>query len=152
MAQKRILLADDDSDDKAIFLEAISELGEDAFLVSTAENGHEALEMLDNITADDDLPALVILDQNMPRMTGKETLAQLKQAPRFKHIPVIIYSTYNNTRFIDECRQLGAAAIISKPDSYDDYKKMIQLFFDGLIKWRITQGVIIVQSTPANCK
>jgi len=134
MAQKRILLADDDSDDKAIFLEAISELGKETFLVSTAENGHEAIEMLHNIIPGDELPALVILDQNMPRMTGKETLAQLKQLPRFKHIPVIIYSTYNNNKFIEECRELGAAAIISKPDSYDDYKKMIQLFFDGLMK------------------
>lgn len=134
MAQKRILLADDDNDDKAIFLEAINELGKDVFWVSTAENGHEAIQILSNIKPGDELPALVILDQNMPRMTGKETLAQLKQSPRFRDIPVIIYSTYNNNKFIEECRMLGAAAIISKPDSYDDYKKMIQLFFDGLEK------------------
>jgi len=134
MAQKRILLADDDNDDKAIFLEAINELGKDVFWVSTAENGHEAIQILSNIKPGDELPALVILDQNMPRMTGKETLAQLKQSPRFRDIPVIIYSTYNNSKFIEECRMLGAAAIISKPDSYDDYKKMIQFFFDGLVK------------------
>jgi CheY-like chemotaxis protein len=91
------------------------------------ENGLEMIAWLDNC-ADGDLPDLIILDQNMPKMTGKESLIFLKGSQRYKNIPVIIYSTYQVRDFFLSCRELGAMDVVSKPDTIQSYREMIGQF------------------------
>jgi len=88
------------------------------------ENGLEMIAWLDQC-ADSDLPDLIILDQNMPKMTGKESLVFLKETPRYKDISVIIYSTYQVKDFFLSCRELGALDVVSKPDTIQSYRDMI---------------------------
>jgi len=123
---KKILLVDDDADDRQIFEELLREIDDDA-TVDNAENGLEMVAML-NSTADDDLPGLIILDQNMPRMTGKESLVFLKTHPRYKSIPTIVYSTYQVRDFYRECLDLGAEDVVAKPDTMQAYREMIEQF------------------------
>ena len=68
---KKILLVDDDEDDRQIFTEIVCDVDPDAG-VEYAENGLEMIAMLNKLT-DENLPGMIILDQNMPRMTGKES-------------------------------------------------------------------------------
>jgi CheY-like chemotaxis protein len=124
---KRILLADDDADDRLLFEDVFTDLPEDEYQLTTAENGDEVINTLED-TSDDQLPHLIILDQNMPLRSGKETLFYLKGASRYQDIPVIIYSTYNDKNFVQECQALGANAVVSKPDSYEGYVQMINTF------------------------
>src|ERR1700742_1339114 len=89
---KKIVLVDDDADDRQIFEEILFEIDPEAEIV-TAENGLEMVAILDKMP-EDQLPDMIILDQNMPKMTGKESLIFLKESERYRHIPTIIYSTH----------------------------------------------------------
>jgi CheY-like chemotaxis protein len=123
---KKILLVDDDIDDRLIFEEILREMNDDS-LVVYAENGLEMVSLLDK-TKEEELPDMIILDQNMPKMTGKESLVFLKESPRYKTIPTIIYSTYQVKDFYRECLILGARDVVAKPDSLRAYREMIEQF------------------------
>jgi CheY-like chemotaxis protein len=123
---KKILLVDDDIDDQLIFGEILCEMDDDSLLVC-AENGLEMVALLDR-TKEEELPDMIILDQNMPKMTGKESLIFLKENPRYQAIPTIIYSTFQVEDFYHECLLLGAQDVVPKPDSLQAYREMIEQF------------------------
>ncbi|HVU95126.1 MAG TPA: response regulator [Puia sp.] len=123
---KKIVLVDDDADDRQIFEEVIQGIDPEVVVV-TAENGLEMVALLDKIT-DDDLPDMIILDQNMPKMTGKESLIFLKESERYRNISTIVYSTYQVKDFYQECLELGAQDVVAKPDSLQAYREMIEQF------------------------
>jgi CheY-like chemotaxis protein len=123
---KKILLVDDDEDDRQIFQDIVLQVDPDA-LLEFAENGLEMIAMLGK-TVDSELPGIIILDQNMPRMTGKESLIYLKESPRYQHIPTIVYSTYQVKDFYQECLELGAEDVVAKPDTMQAYREMIEQF------------------------
>jgi CheY-like chemotaxis protein len=123
---RKILLVDDDIDDRLIFEEILHEMDDDPLLVC-AENGLEMIALLDR-TKDDELPDMIILDQNMPKMAGKESLVFLKDSPRYRDIPTIIYSTWQVKDFYRECLLLGARDVVAKPDSIQAYREMIGQF------------------------
>jgi len=123
---KKIVLIDDDADDRQIFEEILREIDPDSRVVM-AGNGLEMVAMLDKMP-DDELPEMIILDQNMPKMTGKESLIFLKESPRYRHIDTIVYSTYQLKDFYQECLELGAQDIVAKPDTLQAYREMIEQF------------------------
>lgn len=123
---KKIVLVDDDADDRQIFEEVLREIDPEAEVVN-AENGLEMVALLDKMT-DDDLPDMIILDQNMPKMTGKESLVFLKESRRYSHISTIVYSTYQIKDFYQECLELGAQDVVAKPDTMQAYREMIEQF------------------------
>lgn len=122
---KRIMLAEDDEDDKWIFTEIMKGLAVDGNIRFDAlDNGLQIMQALEN---NPELPDLVILDQNMPQLNGKETLELIKKDERFNHIPVVIYSTYNDSRLSNECVNIGATQIVTKPDTFEGFKEMIEM-------------------------
>jgi len=121
-----MLLVDDDEDDRQIFADIVHDVDSEA-LVEYAENGLEMIALLDRMP-DDELPGMIILDQNMPRMTGKESLVFLKGSDRYSHIPTIIYSTYQVRDFYQECLELGAQDVVAKPDTMQAYREMVEQF------------------------
>jgi CheY-like chemotaxis protein len=123
---KKILLVDDDADDRQIFEELVLEMDRETIVVC-AENGLEMVALLDKAD-DNDLPDMIILDQNMPKMTGKESLIFLKESPRYKTISTIVYSTYQIKDFYQECLALGAQDVVAKPDTIQAYREMIEQF------------------------
>ncbi|HVW60133.1 MAG TPA: response regulator [Puia sp.] len=129
MKYTNIRLVDDDLDDRMLFEQIIGETDPDV-RVHCAGNGLEMIAWLDR-SADQDLPDLVILDQNMPKMTGRESLTFLKESPRYKDIPVILYSTYQIKDFYLSCRELGALDVIDKPDTIQAYRNMISGILKG---------------------
>ncbi len=108
---KILLIVDDDADDRRLFIEAIKEI-DDSIVCITANNGQQALELLDKI---DRLPDFVVLDLRMPRYSGKECLLEMKNNRRLKHIPVIIYTTSKNVEESKELREMGACHFMTKP-------------------------------------
>ena len=123
---KKILLVDDDEDDRQIFQDIVLEVDPYATL-EFAENGLDMIAMLEKMT-DTDLPGMIILDQNMPRMTGKESLIYIKENSRYQGIPTIVYSTYQVKDFYQECLELGAEDVLAKPDTMQAYREMIEQF------------------------
>lgn len=130
---RKVLLAEDDSDDREIFYDIFQDMDEEATLIMV-ENGMEVIQVLDSITDQSELPDLIVLDQNMPKMTGRQTLEWLKSNDRYLRIPVIIFSTYSDDRLISECTRIGAALVITKPCSFDEYEQMVNDFFAEIIE------------------
>jgi CheY-like chemotaxis protein len=121
---KKIVLVDDDADDRQIFEEILHEIDPEADVVTT-ENGLEMVAVLDKMT-DDNLPGMIILDQNMPKMTGKESLVFLKESSRYRHISAILYSIHPVNDFYQECLELGARDVVVKPDTMQAYREMVE--------------------------
>lgn len=116
----RVLLADDDVDDRELFAEAIEESGAKVKL-DFAEDGDQLLQKLENISQ---LPHLIFLDLNMPNKNGKECLAEIRRNEKLKDIPVIIYSTSSSDFDINETFEKGANLYISKPYSFKELVKI----------------------------
>lgn len=117
MAPAKILLVDDDADDRAIIVDALNRLNS-GNMITCVENGEAALNFLHEKAGKEALPCLIVLDLNMPKMNGRETLKHLKSDKRFTEIPVIIYSTSVNPLEEEICLSLGAQLYITKPVSF----------------------------------
>ncbi|MFY0253525.1 response regulator [Chitinophaga sp. 30R24] len=107
-----VLLIDDDIDDRMIFGEVLKELAPD-IIYHEAINGEDALTKL----AQNLVPDLIFLDLNMPRVDGKQFLAEIRQLDHLKHIPVIIYTTSSHESDKKETKELGASYFLTKPNS-----------------------------------
>ena len=69
---------------------------------------------------------LILLDINMPRMDGVETLRQLKSDQVLKNIPVIMLTTTDDPREVERCYDLGCNIYITKPVEYERFAEAIQ--------------------------
>ncbi len=116
-----ILLADDDEDDRFLVLEAFRQQYPDSRM-TLVEDGEELLEFLERRQAYQDIPPdvpdLILLDLNMPRVDGRHVLRQLKQNPSWRHIPVVVLTTSDaqpdvHTSYLD-----GANSFITKPSNF----------------------------------
>ncbi len=88
-----------------------------------ANNGEDALSALEQ---KDNLPDIILLDLNMPKINGLEFLHILKNDEYLKYIPTIILTTSNNQRDLLECYKLGIAGYVLKPLKYEDYVSKIE--------------------------
>ncbi len=122
--RKRILLAEDDQDDQELFFEFLADR-DDLDLLSPVENGEVLLELLNNSNTEDNLPDAIILDQNMPKRNGLQTLEQLKRNSRYSHIPVMIYSTYTDETLVKRGISSGAVLVMNKPSDTEGYQSLI---------------------------
>jgi CheY-like chemotaxis protein len=104
------MIVDDDRDDRFFFRFAVKELG-DGYECREAINGAEALQKL---REPDRLPDFIFLDLNMPLMSGKTCLIELKADEKLRHIPVIIYSTSDHWKDKEETRKLGSSYYLTK--------------------------------------
>ena len=73
------------------------------------------------------LPAIVLLDLNMPGTDGRAVLDIVKHDPLLHNIPVIIFTTSSSSRDIEDCYRLGANSYLTKPVSYTDLEEKIRL-------------------------
>jgi CheY-like chemotaxis protein len=108
-----ILIADDDQEDRYLLHTAFEEIGRsnDIHLV---ENGLQVFSYLD-AAQDTGMPALIVLDLNMPILNGMETLLRLKAHNVYKNIPVIIFTTSIHEVEKEKCLKIGAVDFIRKP-------------------------------------
>ncbi len=125
--KRSILLAEDDSDDTFFFFDFLHHRT-DADLLPGVTNGVEVLDYLSSI-GDNDLPDVIILDQNMPKLSGIEALKAIRSNARYARIAIVMYSTYVGPQLADECLTLGATSVETKPLNRAGYNAMI----DGIL-------------------
>ncbi len=118
---KTFFIVDDDADDQELFIEALTGIDKSCKCL-TAFDGEDALQKLLNGM---DAPDLIFLDLNMPKMNGKQCLAEIKKNNKLHDVPVIIYSTSSEKKDIQETTRLGAAFFLQKPNSFDDLAKAL---------------------------
>lgn len=126
MKSVHILLVEDNPGDILLTTEALEErklVNE----ISVVRNGKEALDFLfkKNQYKDAHTPDLILLDINIPLLSGHEVLQQIKQDARTKEIPVIILTTSSAERDIKLSYQNHANCFITKPVEIDDFMKAI---------------------------
>lgn len=123
----QILVVDDDKEDHFIMLDYFKDFGI-GDKVHFMENGKNALQYLEEVEDDEFLPNLIVLDLNMPILNGTQTLVQIKQTPRYKNIPVIIFSTSENETEKRKCLSFGAIDYMVKPTTMEEGEKTIRKF------------------------
>ncbi|HYG04687.1 MAG TPA: response regulator [Chryseosolibacter sp.] len=116
---KRVLLVDDDADDRELFEEAVK-LVNPSLLIDTARDGEELMQYIKNT-----IPDVIFLDLNMPKKNGKECLVEIRSDSKFSNIPVIIYTTSLNQVDIAETKRNGASYFFRKPNSFDELKDVL---------------------------
>ncbi|MGQ8364297.1 response regulator [Glaciecola sp. 1036] len=119
-----IFVVDDDIDDRELISDALMENKLNKDQIQLAANGFDLIEKLQQ---NNTLPRFILLDLNMPKMDGKEVLATLKKSDTFRHIPVIIFSTSDADKDIQDCYQLGCSAYLSKPLDYTSLLDVMQV-------------------------
>ena len=71
-------------------------------------------------------PALVLLDLNLPDMSGTDILARIKSEPRLKRTPVVVLTTTDDKVEIQRCYDLGCNVYITKPVNYENFADAIR--------------------------
>jgi CheY-like chemotaxis protein len=129
-----ILIADDDSDDRMMALDAFREnrLTNELRFV---EDGQELMDFLKRKgkytgLAGSPLPALILLDLNMPRKDGREALKEIKADPELRRIPIVVMTTSKEEDDVYRAYDLGVNSFITKPSSFESLVDIIRALAD----------------------
>lgn len=126
-----VLFIEDDMIETMKMQRAVAKM-ESRHNIIEAKNGEEALSIL----KDGELPDIILLDLNMPRMSGIEFLNILKSDSQLKYLPTIILTTSENRVDLLKCFEIGIAGYIIKPLKYEDYELKLKRVFDY---WEISE-------------
>jgi len=128
----KILVADDDADDRMLIGEAF----EEAHLrnpVSFVEDGIELLDYLKregkyaNLSEENHLPGIILLDLNMPRMDGRTALEEIRKDPLLKKIPIVVLTTSQSEEDVLRTYDLGVNSFITKPVTFERLVEVVQV-------------------------
>ncbi|HPF37803.1 MAG TPA: response regulator [Phycisphaerae bacterium] len=129
LKQATVLLVEDDPADQELTRRALTE-GAVKIDLRIANDGEEAIEQLIGATRDtadaDDLPDIVLLDLNMPRMNGTEVLQVMRDTPALKEVPVVVLTTSKQEEEIVQSYRLGCNSFITKPVNYRDFIEVVK--------------------------
>jgi two-component system, chemotaxis family, response regulator Rcp1 len=131
-----VLLVEDDPGDVVIAREAMA-AGQLATRLDVVTDGVEAMAYLrhEDGYADVHRPDLILLDLNLPRMSGHEVLAEVKNDPQLRRIPVVVLTTSSAQEDIARSYDLHASVHVSKPVDFDAFAgvvKQIDEFFGNV--------------------
>lgn len=136
MATETILLVEDNPDDIELALLGFSrnppqESGNQRYVIEVARNGEEALDFLfargkfSHRTPDSN-PNLILLDVNLPGISGLEVLQAIRNHTSYQHTPVVILTTSDETSDIVEGYNLGVNSYLQKPVSFNAFVELLQ--------------------------
>lgn len=122
--RKRILVADDDADDRELIKVAFEE-NKAQLDMHFVENGEDLLHYLHRRGKYRDevkypFPSLILLDLNMPKKDGREALREIKEDNRLKSVPIVILTTSTAAKDISKCYELGVNSYMIKPTNFAD--------------------------------
>ncbi len=120
---KRVVMAEDDSDDFQIVAEAIRDLSLEV-LLTRAENGDVLMKMLNK-----ELPDVLLLDMIMPLKNGKDCLLEIRQNKKFDNLPIIVYSGLRDFETIEFCFRKGTNMYVYKPHTYSELVEVMEKIF-----------------------
>jgi two-component system, response regulator len=127
----KILLVEDDDTDAVVTkrLLIFNHIDDDFVL---AKNGGEALENLQKRSHEGNLPNLILLDINLPDISGIDLLTRIKNDPCLCKIPVVILTGSNEDHDIQKSYDLGARSYLVKPISNEAMMQVIDTLFSSL--------------------
>ena len=123
-AEKEILLVEDNPDDAELTRIAFAEAGGEYDLRVVAD-GAAAVAYLQRCTPAE-LPALVLLDLNLPKLNGREVLQAIRAEPATRSLPVVVLTTSAEPFDVDQAYALGANSYIQKPVEFDRFVEVVR--------------------------
>ena len=127
-----ILLADDDEDDRLMTRDALR----DARLSNELRTVIDGVDLLAYLRREGEYsdpassprPGLILLDLNMPRMDGREALAEIKADPELRSIPVVVLTTSKAEEDVVRSYDLGVNSFITKPVTFLGLVEVMKIF------------------------
>ena len=104
--KKKILAIDDDP----MILQILTQILTPHYTLAVTKSAAEAMILLDQ-----QKPDLVLLDIEMPNISGFEFLHSIKKDPKYMDIPVVVVSGHTNPHFVERAEKIGANSVLSKP-------------------------------------
>ncbi len=122
-----VLLVDDDPGDVLMIEEALESIGAPRN-VYVVNDGEEAVSFLRRTGAHEDAPRpdVILLDLNMPRMDGRQVLAEIKNDPELRSIPIVVLTTSQAPSDILSSYSLHANAYVTKPMNLDGLTEVVR--------------------------
>lgn len=120
-----ILLVEDNPMDLDLTLRAFSKK-KFSNQVHVARDGEEALAFIQRWEAGEAVPAVILLDINLPKINGLEVLRQLKAHERFRRIPVVILTSSREDKDLNTAYDLGVNSYIEKPVSFNKFMEVAE--------------------------
>jgi CheY-like chemotaxis protein len=124
MAFIPVILCVDDDEDDLFFIKEIIEAQGHSFVIEEARNGWDALKYLEKGLKKNELPCLIIMDMNMPRMDGKQTIGKIRESEQLSKIPIVVFTTSSNIAHQKYFEDQGIR-FITKPFDYKVFTKEI---------------------------
>ncbi|MFI3199206.1 MAG: response regulator [Methylococcaceae bacterium] len=125
MENRYLLIVEDSDEDFEITCWALNKINFNRTIIR-AKDCEEALLYLFPAQKKDGLPGLVLLDLNLPGMSGKQLLQLLRRSESPPPVPVIILSTSSNAGDVNDCYSLGAAGYLVKPLGLEIYMEKLR--------------------------
>jgi CheY-like chemotaxis protein len=129
-----VLLVEDDPGDVLMTREAFDDYKINNTL-HVVDNGVDAVSFLrrEGEYTDAPIPDLILLDLNLPRMDGREVLAEVKNDPRLCSIPVVVLTTSQAEEDVLRSYQLHANAYVSKPVDFEQFINVVRQIDDFFV-------------------
>jgi len=135
-----ILLVEDNPNDVEITVRALKK-GQVSNRLTVARDGREALDILEDLKREPaGAPGLILLDLNLPKVSGLEVLQQIKSDPLTRRIPVIVLTTSTREEDVVRTYDLGVNTFITKPVRFEDFIQVVST---------IQQYWIMIATLPA---
>jgi CheY-like chemotaxis protein len=146
-ARASILHVENDKDDVFVTQRAFKKAGV-TVPIAAVENGEQAVDYLlgnGKFTdrAEYPLPTVIILDWNMPLMSGSEFLVWRSSQPEIKRIPVVVLTSSNNERDMIEAYDLGSSGFVVKPSTLASLQEMALAFANYWVSWNRTERAAV---------
>lgn len=103
--------------------------------IQIAREGEEALDFIDKWNIGEQIPLVVLLDLQLPKVDGLDVLQILKSHPKYKTIPVVVLTSSSDNKDIERSYKLGANSYIVKPVNFDKFVEVasqIELYWNAL--------------------
>lgn len=126
-----VWIVDDDEDDQLIIQSAFGDLDLSVEVLLL----NDGTELLPKLYECAELPRLILLDVNMPRQNGFETLKEIRNVPDFADLPIVMLTTSTDSEDREQSLSLGATHFLTKPLTYPLLRELAQELSE---QWQLT--------------
>lgn len=125
MSKRRLLIIEDNPGDVDLVLDS---LADGAYEITVVSDGHQAVRFLHREAeyATVEPPDLILLDLNLPKLSGADVLAEMARHEDLKVIPTVVLTSSDAERDIVESYRLGANCYIRKPGDLHSYQAAVR--------------------------
>ncbi len=133
MAVPDILYVEDNEDFVDVVERAIGQI-DGTTVLRTIDDGALALNTLEKLAEDKAKPKLILLDLNLPGLSGLDLLRRIKETQSLRYVPIIMFSTSDNPKDIRSSLEFGANAYVTKPLGYTNLVKCLSAMHEFWLK------------------